>query len=127
MKPLDRHSAIAVLGAGASGLTFADTLRELGFSRVVLFEREARVGGKTCTIDVDGRPHDLGATMGVPIDYDGVLKFSRQAGIETTHFPEERHYSLEHGREIKPNRWRDLPGVCLQLAKYLLLHATSWR
>ena len=80
-------------GGGVSGLTFA-ARHARGSAEVVVFEREARVGGKSCTVELDGRPHDLGATMGVPIDYRRVLGFSRKAGIRPCTFPEERHYSL---------------------------------
>ena len=77
------ESSIAILGGGVSGLTLASTLADLGCSRIVVFEREAEVGGKSCTIDIDGRPHDLGATMGVPIDYRRVVGFSRAAKRRT--------------------------------------------
>src|SRR5262249_2613589 len=98
-----RSASIAVLGGGVSGLTFASRMHELGFSRVVVFEREPRVGGKPCTVDIDGRPHDLGATMGVPLDYRRVLRISRKMGIKTTRFPDERHYSLALGRAVPLN------------------------
>src|SRR5512138_508429 len=85
--------SIAILGGGPAGLTIARTLADLGFTRVVVFEREAAVGGKSCTVDIDGMPHDLGATMGVPIDYRRVVAFAREGGIATTPFPRETHYS----------------------------------
>jgi hypothetical protein len=115
---------IAVLGGGVSGLTFASTMRG---AEVVVFEREARVGGKSHTVEIDGRAHDLGATMGVPVDYRRVLEFSRQAGIKTAPFPVETHYSLSRGGAVALNRWHELPRVFLQAAKYFFLHATSWR
>ena len=120
-------TSIAVLGGGVSGLTLARTLRELGYSRVVVFEREAEVGGKSCTVEVDGRPHDLGATMGVPIDYKHVLASSREANISTIRFPTEQHYDLARGQAVPLNRWRELPKVLAEAAKYLALHAKSWR
>jgi predicted NAD/FAD-dependent oxidoreductase len=120
-------TSIAILGGGPSGLTLARTLADLGFTRVVVFEREAAVGGKSCTVDFDGRPHDLGATMGVPIDYRDVVEFGREAGLSTVPFPDETHYSLATGRAVELNRWHELPGVLGQAAKYLALHARSWR
>ncbi len=120
------RTSIAILGAGASGLTLARTLADFGYTNVVVFEREREVGGKSCTVDIDGRPHDLGATMGVPIDYRHVVGFSREAGIETTRFPVEEHFSLATGRAVALNRWREMPRVLAETAKYLALHA-EWR
>jgi predicted NAD/FAD-dependent oxidoreductase len=117
--------SIAILGGGASGLTLARTLADLGFDRIVVFEREPTVGGKSCTVDIDGRPHDLGATMGVPIDYKHVVGFSREAGIETTRFPVEEHWSLATGQVRALNRKRELPRVLAQTAKYLRVHAQA--
>ncbi|MBS2025315.1 MAG: FAD-dependent oxidoreductase [Deltaproteobacteria bacterium] len=124
---MSKARTIAVLGGGVSGLTFAATLRERGGPRAVVFEREARVGGKSCTIEIDGRPHDMGATMGVPIDYRRVLDFSRAAGIELDRFPEERHWCLERGEPVSLNKKRELPKVLAQAARYMWLHATKWR
>lgn len=119
--------AIAILGGGVSGLTLARTLADLGHTRVVVFEAAAEVGGKSCTIELDGRAHDLGATMGVPVDYRHVLGFSREAGIATEPFPDEQHYSLARGGVVPLNAWRELPGVLAQAAKYAVLHASAWR
>ena len=40
----DRHDAVCVIGAGASGLTAVKNLREQGFA-VDCYERETSVGG----------------------------------------------------------------------------------
>lgn len=123
---LHKDSRIAVIGAGISGLTFASTMAKRGFRHVVVFERARRVGGKSYTVQIDGRPHDLGATMGVPIDYKPVLDVSERACIETRPFPEEIHFDLSAGARRRLNRWREMPGVLAQAAKYLLLHALRW-
>jgi predicted NAD/FAD-dependent oxidoreductase len=124
---LDKDSAIAVIGAGVSGLSFASTMVERGFRRVVVLERAPRVGGKSYTVSIDGRPHDLGATMGVPIDYQRVLDFSERAGIATTAFPSEQHFDLATGQPRPLNPWREIPAVLSQVARYLVLHAFRWR
>jgi glycine/D-amino acid oxidase-like deaminating enzyme len=120
------ETAIAIIGGGVSGLTLARTLRDRGFSRVVVFERDPQVGGKVCTVDVDGRAHDLGATMGVPGDYEPVLRFSREANIATQPFPSERHFSLASGREVALNKWHEMPRVLAQAARYVALHSLRW-
>ena len=120
-------TSIAILGAGASGLTLARRLADFGFTRVVVFERAAEVGGKSCTVELDGRPHDLGATMGVPLDYRQVVGFSREANLRTTPLPPELHYDLERGGVVPPGPRRQLPKVIAQAAKYLALHARAFR
>ncbi len=119
-------TSIAILGAGASGLTLARRLADLGFTRVVLFERAAEVGGKSCTVDLDGRPHDLGATMGVPIDYREVVELSTEAKLATARFPTELHFD-QRGRVVPPGPRRDLPQVLAQTAKYVALHRRTFR
>jgi hypothetical protein len=123
---VNTNTSIAILGAGISGLTLASTLVARGFRNIVIFERASEVGGKSCTVDIDGRAHDLGATMGVPLDYDNVLAMSRAGAITNSPFPREQHYSLDKG-PVALNRWRELPRVMLEAAKYIALHATSWR
>ena len=52
---------IAIIGAGATGLTAAETLRQKGYNNVVVFERADRVGGKCCSVEIDGKMYELGA------------------------------------------------------------------
>jgi hypothetical protein len=56
---------IAVVGAGASGLTTAYLLRKQGYDSVTVFEKESELGGFARTRFVGGKPYDL-ATMFVP-------------------------------------------------------------
>lgn len=57
--PLDAR--IAIIGAGAAGLTAAHTFKNLGYTQVTVFECSADVGGKIQTVTHDGRPYELGA------------------------------------------------------------------
>jgi hypothetical protein len=56
---------IAVVGAGATGLTTAFLLKQLGYKDVTVFEKDSEVGGFARTRFVDGKAYDL-ATMFVP-------------------------------------------------------------
>jgi predicted NAD/FAD-dependent oxidoreductase len=124
---VDRERSVTVLGGGVSGLTYAWTLQSLGFRRVRVLERGPSVGGKSCTVSIEGRPHDLGATMGVPLDYDNVQRIAARSGIRARPFPRETHFDLRTGGRRARSRRRDLPRVLYQTGKYALLHAVAWR
>lgn len=64
---------IAIIGAGAAGLTAAETLRKKGYTNVVIFERAERVGGKCCSVEIDGKIYELGA---------GILAASNQTALK---------------------------------------------
>lgn len=57
---------IAVIGAGAAGLSVAHYLAERGIRRVVVFEKSAGAGGKCSSFEIDGRSHELGAGLCTP-------------------------------------------------------------
>src|SRR5438477_7564526 len=63
---------IAVVGAGPSGLTAADTLSQLGYGKVTVFEKNGRVGGKVDSLHAGGTISELGAVFASP-DYTKVL------------------------------------------------------
>ncbi len=42
----DKNLKIAIIGAGASGLTAAHRLKKTGYKNVTVFERESKAGGK---------------------------------------------------------------------------------
>lgn len=56
---------VAVVGAGASGLTAAHFLEKQGH-QVTVFEKHDRVGGKVFSIDVDGTTVELGGILVTP-------------------------------------------------------------
>lgn len=69
-----RTDRIAIIGAGASGLTAAYIAQKMGYQNVVVFEREPEVGGIAKTLRVNGKVYDM-STMFVPggsIEGDGI-------------------------------------------------------
>ena len=57
------NTRIAIIGAGASGLTAALELKRRGYKHVVIFERDDRVGGKTFSYTYKGTAFDIGSMM----------------------------------------------------------------
>ena len=51
---------ILILGAGPSGLTVANKLKEAGISDFLVLERESTAGGLCRSVDVDDAPFDIG-------------------------------------------------------------------
>lgn len=49
-----------ILGAGPSGLTFANRLKEKGETSFLVLEKEAQAGGLCRSVMVDGSPFDIG-------------------------------------------------------------------
>ncbi|HEX8950356.1 MAG TPA: FAD-dependent oxidoreductase, partial [Polyangia bacterium] len=71
---------IAVVGAGPSGLTAADTLVQLGYRNVTVFEKNDRVGGKVYSYRNGSTVSELGAVFASP-DYSLVLGLADKYGI----------------------------------------------
>ena len=77
---------IAVVGAGPSGLTAADTLSQLGYANVTVFEKNDRVGGKVYSMpNGDGTFSELGAVF-ASADYTLVLGYAKKFGINYVKF-----------------------------------------
>lgn len=96
-KALALDARICVIGAGPSGLSVAHELRAKGYTNVVILEGSDRIGGKSFTVDFNGRAHDLGATMGVPGMYNAIKELGEQHGVHTTKFPKQVQYDLATG------------------------------
>jgi predicted NAD/FAD-binding protein len=76
---------IAVIGSGISGLGAAWLLSRR--HRVVLFERDARLGGHTCTVDVDTPQGPLALDTGFlvhnPRTYPNLVRLFQETGVAT--------------------------------------------
>ncbi|WEF34621.1 flavin monoamine oxidase family protein [Pseudoduganella chitinolytica] len=94
---MNRNEPIAVVGAGPAGLCAADTLRQLGYTDVVVFEGDRRVGGKVCSVASPAGIVEMGAVL-ASAECDLVLGLARRLGIETAAYPVPQHYLDEQGR-----------------------------
>ncbi|MEW5847960.1 MAG: FAD-dependent oxidoreductase [Myxococcota bacterium] len=86
---------IAVIGAGASGLTAAYTLKKLGYDNVTVYEALPQVGGKVSSYAHDKHVFELGAVMAMA-DYTTVLGLAHELGIRLQDFQQE--WTI-HGRD----------------------------
>jgi phytoene dehydrogenase-like protein len=59
----EQNLRVAIIGGGISGLTAAQQLASLGYDDVVIFEKDADVGGKIKTFKYENRPYELGALI----------------------------------------------------------------
>jgi protoporphyrinogen oxidase len=62
-KRLDTNQRIAILGAGAAGLTAAEALKRKGYKHVTVFERTDHAGGKCLSEEMDSKSYELGACV----------------------------------------------------------------
>ncbi len=132
---MDRNERICVLGAGAAGISAATYLREAGFTRVTVLEKEERVGGK-CRTHREGELNwELGAILATT-DYATTLELMRRAGMEPWRKPRASRppeTAFEGGgvwdmARVFPG-WvarSELPAALAQIARYQLL-APRWK
>ncbi|QLD11187.1 flavin monoamine oxidase family protein [Microbacterium oleivorans] len=72
---------VAIIGAGAAGLTAANDLKKAGLSVVVL-EARSRVGGRLWTDEIDGAMLELGGQWVSP-DQHALIETLADLGLET--------------------------------------------
>lgn len=74
---------IAIVGAGMSGISFANALIENGVSpdRIHIYEKSKMPASKIQTEYIDGKPFDLGALLLVPGHYDNLINLFNKFGI----------------------------------------------
>lgn len=82
-----RQLRIGIIGGGPAGLMAAYELKKAGYTDVVVLEKNAEVGGKTMTIDLDGRSFEMGAIMSGP-SYEEVIKLAKAFGEKIIPFSE---------------------------------------
>lgn len=93
---MSSKQSIAVIGAGPAGLTAADTLRQLGYQRITVFEQGARVGGKVCTAQTPAGPVEMGAVI-ASAECELVLGLASRLGVAVAPYPVEQRYLDQHG------------------------------
>lgn len=91
-RPLD----IAIIGTGISGLSAAWLLSKR--HRVTVFEAEPRIGGHSCTVEVDGTPVDTGFIVYNERTYPNLTALFGHLGVATKPSSMSFSVSLDDGR-----------------------------
>ncbi len=124
---LPERVKLCVLGGGAAGISIARHLRGRGCDEIAVLEKEPRVGGKCHSVLIDGRPHDLGAVLGLPGDCDELLALSKSLGLETCWMPPQQRVFLRDGLARRPLASKTCdPRLWFEAVKYLFLHRFTW-
>lgn len=72
---------VCIIGGGPGGVSLAHELQQIGYTgKMVMFEREADLGGKAKTVNLGGVNHELGACYTSP-DYELAFELLRETGI----------------------------------------------
>jgi len=94
----NKDTRICIIGAGASGLTAAETLKALGYENVTILEKESFAGGKCRSIEYEGRSYELGAGI-IAANNHIVLALAKKVGVEPNpvSFGDNNLYNIETG------------------------------
>ncbi|MGR5530660.1 FAD-dependent oxidoreductase [Vibrio alfacsensis] len=77
---IDLNQRIAILGAGAAGLSAAEALKQKGYKHITVFERTDHAGGKCLSVELGSKTYELGA--GIVTENNTVpLQLAKQYGI----------------------------------------------
>jgi len=91
---------VVVVGAGLAGLTTAYRLQQVGYD-VEVFEARGRVGGRVFTVQVGGRPAELGGQNLLDGGKaENILSLIEELGLETVLQQEELHVHYLDGDTI---------------------------
>lgn len=112
---------VAVVGAGPAGLAAARRLEALG-AQVTVFEQSSAVAGKCASLEVDGRPYDLGGHVCTP-RYVRVAAWARALGVPLDVATPTRVFDAE-SRTVRERGDRD--DVRAQWLRYQTLRAEAF-
>jgi len=106
-----KHSAnirIAIVGAGAAGLTAAETLKEKGYTDITLIEKTDEPGGKCRSIEYQGRSYELGAGVISETNHT-VRALVKKFGIKImpVEFDSSLFLDAHTGRVLTNMSWRE--------------------
>lgn len=94
-----KNIRIAIIGAGAAGLTAAETLKAKGYQNITIIEKAAVAGGKCRTVSYEGRNYELGAGI-IAGSNTTILRLAEKAKIklQPMAYGDFNFYDLETGQ-----------------------------
>jgi protoporphyrinogen oxidase len=106
-----RRVRYCILGAGPSGLSFAQALKRMGETSFILLEKESEAGGLCRSVDVDGSPLDIGGGHFLDVRRREVLAFlftfmPRDEWLEHDRVAKIRVRGLEIDHPLEANLWQ---------------------
>lgn len=116
---------IAIIGAGAAGLSAAHALKAKGYTNITIFERANRVGGKCCTVEIEGKNYELGAGI-VAEDNSIVLNLAKEFQVPLTRLPFGRSMNV-NGETGKTLPKRSEKKAITLMAEVLKYRALTWK
>lgn len=121
-----KTARIAVIGAGASGLTAAHYLKQAGYANVIILEKAPCVGGKCCSVQVGPHVYEMGAVLGTR-DYTTTLGLMRSVGLQAGPTDDSSCYDAD-GHRIDLFKWYQYPRLLrLLLVNYTWLTRIRYR
>lgn len=85
---------VAVIGAGATGLTVAKFLKRQGYEDVTVYEKESSVGGKVKSYAYAGKNYDTGAVLAT----SGFREILKEADLHNVEYiPFQKEFELVYG------------------------------
>jgi monoamine oxidase len=97
MKNKDEQTRIAIIGAGAAGMSAAWFLKQAGYRNVRVFEKLDRVGGKCLSFEYEGRQFDMAAHE-MLAGYGDVMDIARALKVPTTGYQHVLVYDRDNKR-----------------------------
>lgn len=120
---MHRRMRIGIIGAGPAGLSAAETLKENGYTDVLILEKSDRVGGKCSSFAYEGLWFELGA--GVISENNAIVRYlANKYGVKTApvNFSEQNLYlDARTGIPLPGSTLRERLRLVVQGLKYLHL------
>ncbi len=83
------YPAIAIVGAGPSGLTAAHELSRMGYTNITIFEAGKKAGGKVFSVPFEGKVIEFGAIWS-SLEYEVVRELAEETGVKLAPFEPEK-------------------------------------
>lgn len=102
MATREKNRRIAIIGAGASGISAALELKKKGYKHIVLFEQQDRIGGKSFSFDYQGKTFDMGS---MTFAKDGkVVAMAKKLGVPYSPI-ESKEIFIDDAEYVSPTEY----------------------